>query len=94
MDHLGYSSCGDEQFDCFIRLDRLGADSYRVDHSDSLQTIYASIDVDREFFEEIYNPNLVPESPSNCYLLPLNVRLGDINTGNRSYEPQFEGRIR
>ena len=89
VDHLGYSVCGDENFDCFIRLDRLEPDSYRVDHSDSLQTMYASIAVDEQSLTENYNPGTVPDSPSNCYLLPLNIRLGDIKDGHRNYEPQF-----
>lgn len=89
VDHLGYSVSGNENFDCFIRLDRSGAGSYRVDHSDSLQTLYASIDVDGESITEDYSPDTVPEPPSNCYHLPLNVRFGEINAGDRSYEPQF-----
>lgn len=89
VEHIGYSVCGDEKFDCFIGLDRLGPDSYRVDHSDSLQTMYASIDVEGESIEEIYSPDTVPDSPGNCYLLPLNMRLDDTEAGNRSYEPQF-----
>ena len=90
VDHLGYSASGNEAFDCSIRLDRLAPDSYRVEHSDSLQTMYAFIDVDEESIEQIYGPDPVPDSPSNCYLLPLNIRLGDINADSRSYEPQFE----
>ena len=91
LDHLGYSASGDEKFDCFIRLNRLGPDSYRVDHSDLVQTMYAFIDVDGESIEEIYSPDPVPDSPSNCYLLPLNIRLGDITAGNQNHEPQFAG---
>lgn len=89
VDHLGYSVCGDENFNCFIHLDRLGPDSYRVNRSDSLRTMYAIVDLDRESIDEKCNPDPVPDSPSNCYLLPLNIRLGDISAGNRSYEPQF-----
>ena len=89
VDHLGYTACGDERFDSFIRLDRLGPDSYRVNHSDTLQTIYAFIDLDRESIGETYNPDTIPDSPSNCYLLPLIIRLGEFNAGNRIYEPQF-----
>ncbi len=90
VDHLGYSACGNERFDCFIRLERREPDNYRVDHSDSLQTMYAYIDVDGESIDEIYDPDPIPDSPSNCYLLPLNIRLGEIKAGNHSYEPQFE----
>lgn len=91
VDHLGYRTHGDEMFDSFIRLDRLGPDSYRVDHSDSLITTYALIDVEEESFSEFLNPDTVSASPSNCYLLPLDIQMGDINAGNRVYEPQFEG---
>lgn len=89
VDHLGYSACGDEKFDCFIRLARLEPDSYRVNHSASLQTMYAFIVEDEQSLTEIYNPDTVPDSPSSCYLLPLNIRLGDIKNGNRNYEPHF-----
>ncbi len=89
VDHLSYSASGNVKFDCLIRLDRRGADSYGVVHSDSLQTMYAFIDADGESITEIDNPDTVPDSPSNCYLLPLNIRLGDINAGNRVYEPRF-----
>ena len=87
VDHLGYNACGDEKFNCFIRLDRLKPENYRVDHSESLQTMYAFIDED-SLTEEI-NPASISDSPMNCYLLPLNIRLGDISAGNRSCEPQF-----
>lgn len=90
VDHLGYTASGNAYFDCLIRLDRLGPESYGVAHSDSLETMYALIDVDEESITEIFSPETVPESPSNCYLLPLNIRLGKINDGNRIYEPQFE----
>lgn len=90
VNHLGYRASGNKYFDCFIRLDRRGADSYAVDHSDSLQSTYAYIDADEESITEILSPDTVPEAPRNCYLLPLNVQLRDDNDGNRSYEPHFE----
>ena len=90
VDILGYRASGNKNFDCFIRLDRRGDDSYGVEHSDSLHAVYAFIDVDEESFTEILSPDMVPESPSNCYQLPLNIRLGENNAGKRSYEPQFE----
>ena len=89
VDHLGYSAGGDEKFDCFIRLEHLEPDSYRVQQSESLQTMYASLELDGQSLTEIHNPDTVPDSPSNCYQLPLNIRLGENKVGNRNYEPQF-----
>lgn len=87
VDHLGYSARGDEKFNCYIQLDRLGPEGYCVEKSDSLNTLYASID--EESLTEQLNPESIPDTPSNCYLLPLNIRLGEIAAGNHSYEPQF-----
>ncbi len=99
VDHLAYSACGDEKFDCFIEFDRSGPESYCVDKSDSLNTVYVSID--EESLSEELNPESIPDSPSNCYIHPLDIRLGEISAGSRSYEPQFanafekmSGRIR
>lgn len=89
VDHLGYSACGDEEFNCFIQLERLGPESYRVAHSDSLHIMYPIVDEDA-VVEEL-NPVSLPISPINCYFLPLNVRLGDITDGNQNLEPQFSG---
>lgn len=87
VDHLGYSARGDEKFNCYIELDRLGTEGYCVDKSDSLNTLYTSIE--EESLTEQLNPESIPDSPSNCYLLPLNIRLGEIAAGNNNYEPRF-----
>ena len=88
VDHLGYRACGVEKFDCFIRLDRQGPESYRVDHSDSLWSTYATLDLDADSITETEYPDEVPDSPGNCYHLPLNLLLRD-SDDQLSYEPQF-----
>lgn len=88
VDHLGYSACGDEEFNCFIQLDRLEPESYSVGLSDSLQSMYATIRED--FIDERHNPETIPDSPSNCYIVPLNIRLRDANDNRLVYEPRFE----
>jgi len=88
VDHLGYNACGDEKFNCFIQLRRLGPENYRVEHSDSLQSMYATIRDD--FIDEKHNPETIPDSPINCYILPLDIGLRDTAGKRAAYDPQFE----
>jgi len=94
VDHLGYQSHGAANFECFLRLDRIDENSYRVDHSDSIQSIFATIMEDSikedYIIDEEHNPETIPDSPSNCYILPLNIRLQNSNENRVVYEPRFE----
>jgi len=95
VDHLGYQSHGAANFECFLRLDRIDENNYRVNHSDSTQSIFATIKedliIDDFIIDEEHNPETIPDFPRNCYILPLNIRLRDASENRFLYEPQFAG---
>jgi len=87
VDKLGYRAFGDENFNCFVRMDRMGPEDYSVEHSDSLTVDYVYIDID-VIGEEI-NPASIPDAPINCYVLPLSMELGEIAADKHGHEPRF-----
>ena len=94
LDHLGYRTYGNETFNCFLRFDRLGLDNYRVTHSDSIESISATLLGVDEFgpnMDEFSNPASIRYVPRNCYLFPDGFRLANYWVGNEYYRPEFEG---